>query len=61
MSERVTFVEIIISKSQSLPKRTLTIVTFKEQLTMLLFLLSSDDLKIATETVVNLNNISRYL
>ena len=61
MSERVTFVEIIISKSQSLPKRTLTIVTFKKQLTMLLFLLSSDDLKIATETVVNLNNISRYL
>ena len=61
MSERVTFVEIIISKSQSLPKRTLTIVTFKKQLTMLLFLLSSDDLKIATETVINLNNISRYL
>ena len=61
MSERVTFVEIIISKSQSLPKRTLTIVTFKKQLTMLLFLLSSDDLKIATETVVNLNNISTYL
>ena len=61
MSERVTFVEIIISKSQSLPKRTLTIVTFKKQLTMLLFLLSSDDLKIAMETVVNLNNISRYL
>ena len=61
MSERVTFVEIIISKSQSLPKRTLTIVTFKKQLTMLLFLLSSDDLKIAMETVVNLNNVSRYL
>ena len=61
MSERVTFVEIIISKSQSLPKRTLTIVTFKKQLIMLLFLLSSYDQKIAMETVVNLNNISRYL
>ena len=61
MSERVTFVEIIISKSQSLPKRTLTIVTFKKQLIMLLFLLSLYDLKIAMETVVNLNNISRYL